>query len=110
VTARRTSRRRISPGVVFLGVALVASLAFAAYAVTVREADQIPLLAAGSVVLGLTFGALAVYCLRSIWRARHGDRPGRTLLVGLVGGGAAIATAGCFAAAMILFQLSAGPG
>ena len=108
MTARGTSRRGISPGVVFLGVALVASLAFAAYAVTVREADQIPLLAAGSVVLGLTFGALAVYCLRSIWRARHGERAGRNLLVGLVGGGAAIATAGCFAAALILFQLSSG--
>lgn len=102
----RRARRRISPGVVFLGVALIASVAFAGYAVTVRDAEQIPLLAAGSVVLGLTFGALAVYCVRAILRAGRSGRGGRALLLGLVGGGAAMIAAGSLAASIILFQLA----
>ena len=107
MTARPSSpRRSLSPGVVFLVVAIVASIAFTAYAVTVREASQIPLLAAGAVVLALAFGALAVYCLRAIVRAGRSDRSGRTLLVGLIGGIAAIAACGAMAGAIILFQLS----
>jgi hypothetical protein len=104
--ASRRQRRRISPGVVFLVVAIVASVAFAGYAVTVREADQIPLLAAGSVVLGLTFGALAVYCVRAILRAGRSGRGGRALLLAIVGGGAAMVAVGSLAAAIILFQLA----
>ena len=103
---RPRARRRISPGVVFLVVAIVASVAFAGYAITVREAEQIPLLAAGSVVLGLTFGALAVYCVRAILRAGRSGRGVRALLLGLLGGGAAMVAAGSFAAAVILFQLA----
>ena len=107
MTSRTSSpHRRISPGIVFLVVALVASVAFSAYAITVREASQIPLLASGAVVLAITFGALAVYCLRAIWRAGRTDRAGRTLLVGLIGGFAAIAAAGALAGAVILFQLA----
>ena len=101
-----SSKSRLSPGVVFLVVAIVASVGFTAYAVTVREASQIPLLAAGAVVLALAFGALAVYCLRAIWRAGRSERGGRTLLVGLIGGFAAIAAAGAMAGAIILFQLA----
>ena len=63
------ARRGISPGIVFLAVALIGSVLFALYAVTVRDASQIPLLAAGSAVLGIVFIALAIYALRSIWRA-----------------------------------------
>jgi hypothetical protein len=105
-TRSRSSRRRISPGLVFLVVALVASVAFSAYAITVREASQIPLLASGAVVLAITFGALAGYCLRAVWRAGRSDRAGRTILVGLIGGFAAIAAAGALAGAVILFQLA----
>ena len=63
------ARRSISPGLVFLAVALIGSVLFALYAVTVRDASQIPLLAAGSAVLGIVFIALAIYALRSIWRS-----------------------------------------
>jgi FtsH-binding integral membrane protein len=108
--ASRRARRRISPGVVFLVVALVASIAYTAYAITVREASQIPLLASGAVVLGLTFGALAVYCLRAILRAGRAGRGGRALLLALVGGFAAITAAGALAAAFILFQLVSSGG
>ena len=87
---------------------MIGSIAYLIYAVTVRDASQIPLLASGAVVLGLAFGALSVYCLRSSWRVGADGRGGRAFGVALVGGGAAIATAGCLAAAIILFQLAAG--
>ena len=35
--------RRLTPGIVFLAIALVGSLLFVAYAVNVRDASQIPL-------------------------------------------------------------------
>jgi alanine dehydrogenase len=100
------ARRSISPGIVFLAVALIGSLLFALYAVTVRDADQIPLLAAGSAVLGIVFIALAAYALRAIWRAGIEGRSGRALLLGVGGGIAVIIGAGCVAAAIILFLLA----
>ena len=100
--------RRISPGVIFLVVAIVGSIAYMAYTVTVRDTSQIPLLASGAVVLAIVFGALAAYCLRSIWRSGTDECAGRTILVALVGGGAAIAAAGFAAGAIILFQVASG--
>lgn len=91
---------------VFLLVALVASIAYVGYAITVRDASQIPLLASGAVVLAIAFGALTVYCFGAVLRAGQDGRSGRALLIALVGGGAAMATAGCLAAAVILFQLA----
>lgn len=102
-------RRGISPGLVFLAVALIGSVAYVAYAITVRDASQIPLLASGAVVLAIVFGALSGYCLRETWRAGLEDRGGRAMLIALVGGGAAIASAGCLAGALILFFLASGP-
>ena len=51
--------RRISPGLVILVIALIGSLAFAAYAVTVRDTSQIPLFASGGVALGIVFMMVA---------------------------------------------------
>ncbi len=101
---------RISPGLVFLAIAIIGSVAYMAYTVTVRDASQIPLLASGAVVLAIVFGALAAYSLRAIWLAGEEGRGRRALLIAIVGGGAAIAAAGFVAAAIILFQVSSGPG
>lgn len=99
--------RRISPGAIFLVIAVIGSVAFTAYFLTVREATQIPLLAGASVVLAIVFAALALYCLRSVLRAgRERGNGGRIILVALVGGLAAIAAAGASAWAIILFQLA----
>lgn len=106
-TPRSRPGRRISPGVVFLGIALIGSIAYVGYAITVRDASQIPLLASGAIVLAIAFAALTVYCFGAVLRAGQDDRGVRALLLALVGGGSAIATAGCLAAAVILFQLSA---
>jgi len=108
-SATPTGRRSITPGVVFLALALVGSLVFVLYAVTVRDASQIPLLAAGGVVLGIVFLALAAYTLRSTWRAGIDERNGRALALGFGGGIAAIIGFGCIAGAIILFLLSQPP-
>jgi len=102
---------RVSPGAVFLVLAVIGSIAFMAYFLTVREVTQIPLLASGAVVLAIVFAALAAYCLRSIWRA--GTRAGharRMMLTALVGGGAAIAAAGFAAGSIILIQIASRSG
>ena len=104
-----SGRRSISPGVVFLAVALIGSLIFVLYAITVRDASQIPLLAAGGVVLGIVFLALAAYTLRATWRAGVEARNGRALALGIGGGIAAVIGAGCIAGAVILFLLSQQP-
>ena len=101
--------RRVSPGLVFLVVAIVGSLVYAAYTVTVRDTSQIPLLASGAVVLAIVFAALAAYSLRAVLRAGQDGRDGRAMLVALVGGGAAMAAAGFAAGAIILFQVSSSP-
>jgi hypothetical protein len=97
---------RITPGVVMLAVAVVGSIAYMAFVVTVRDNSQIPLMASGAVVLSIVFAALAAYSLRASWRA--GAEPGRgarAILIAVLGGGAAIAAAGFAAGAIILFQI-----
>lgn len=103
---RPPSGRRISPGLIFLGVALVASVAYVAYAITVRDAGQIPLLASGAVVLAIAFAALTIYCFGAVLRDGREGRGLRALVLAVVGGGAAIATASALAGAIILFQLA----
>jgi hypothetical protein len=94
---------------VLLVIALIASLAYLAYALTVRDASQIPLLASGAVVLGIVFGAIAVVGARSTWRSSVRGRDARAFGHAVIGGLAALAAAGCFAAAVILFLLRQAP-
>ena len=104
-TARsRRRRRRITPGIVFLSVAMIGAVAFAIYVVTVRDASQIPLLAAGAAALGIVFLALAAYMLRSTWKAGVAARNGRALVLGVGGGIAAIIGMLFVAAAIVGFM------
>jgi hypothetical protein len=110
IEVERTGGRRVSPGFIFLLLAIVGSIAYMAYTVTVRDASQIPLLASGAVVLAIVFAAGAVYTLRATLRAGTDDRGGRAVMLGLVGGLAAMIAAGFAAGAIILFQVASGPG
>jgi hypothetical protein len=103
------ARPNVSPGLVILAIALIGSLLFALYAVTVRDASQIPLLAAGAVAVGIAFLALAVYSVRATWEAGILGRNGRALGLAFAGGLAAIVGSGCLAGAIILFMLSRPP-
>jgi hypothetical protein len=109
-TTRRRRKRRITPGVVFLAIALIGAVAFTAYVVTVRDASQIPLLAAGGAALGIVFLALAAYMLRSTWKAGVAARNGRALVLGIGGGIAAIIGMLCLAGAVIGFMLARSAG
>jgi hypothetical protein len=110
VSGGSSARRfRVTPGVVFLAIALIGSLAFGLYAFQVRDPSQIPLLAAGAAACGIAFVALAVYALRATWRAGVDGRTGRAFGVAITGGLAAIIGAGFLAAAVILFLLTRPP-
>jgi hypothetical protein len=87
---------------VILAIALIGSVAYVLFAITVRDPSQIPLLTSGAVVLGIVFAALAAFCARATWRAGLEARNGRAVGLGIVGGIAAIIAAGCFAGAVIL--------
>jgi hypothetical protein len=114
VGASPPATRRIGPipvtvtGVLIV-VALIGSLAYLLYAVTVRDASQIPLLASGAVVLGIVFAAVAFVGARAAWRSSLGGRDGRAFAHALVGGIASLVAAACFAGAFILATLSQTP-
>jgi hypothetical protein len=95
-----------SPGLIFLVIAIIGSIVYMVFVISVRDSSQIPLMASGAVVLAIVFAALSIYSLRTVLRA--GLEPnggGRAMLVALVGGVAAIAAAGFVAGAIILFQI-----
>ncbi len=93
---------RLTPTRVTLGIALVGSGAFILYAITVRDASQIPLLAAGSFVLGLVFAALAVAGAVGTYRAASAGLGAMAFANALLGGLAAVIACGCVAVTVIL--------
>jgi hypothetical protein len=93
---------RITPTRVILAIALVGSLAFLAYALTVRESTQIPLLSSGAAVLGIVFTALAVAGLIATYRAARDGASGRAFGLAVLGGMASLIAFGCFSAAIIM--------
>lgn len=90
---------------VLIVIGLIGSIAYFLYALTVRDASQIPLLASGAVVLGIVFGAIAIVGARATWRSSVHGRDARAFGHAILGGFAALIAAGCFAAAIILFLL-----
>jgi hypothetical protein len=104
-TGMRLGPIPINPTGVLIAVALVGSLVYLAFTITVRDASQIPLLASGAVVLGLVFVAIAVVGARATWRSSVRGRDARAFAHALVGGIAALVAAGCFAGAIILFLI-----
>jgi hypothetical protein len=102
----RTGRGMPSPGLIFLAIAVIGSVLYMAFVISVRDSSQIPLMASGAVVLAIVFGAAAAYSLRATLRAGLEDgRGGRAMLTALVGGIAAMVAAGFAAGAIILFQI-----
>jgi hypothetical protein len=97
---------RLTPGIVFLAVAVIGSVAFGLYTITVRDASQIPLLAAGAAACGIAFLALAAYALRATWRAGVDGRTGRAFGLAIGGGIAAVIGFSFVAGAIILFLLA----
>ena len=85
-----------------LVLAVLGSLAYVAYALTVRDTAQLPLLSSGAAVLGIAFMALAVSGFLGIRQAGFEGRDGWAVLLALFGGISAIIGFGCFAMAIVL--------
>ena len=100
---------RVTPTRIMLAVAVLGSVGYLAYAITVRDATQIPMLASGAAVLGLVFAALGIAGAVETVRAARADRPGRSVAAAIVGGIAAVVAFGCLAAAAVLALLWAQP-
>jgi len=100
---RQAQRRRLlTPFRVVMLVAVVGSGLLILYGIIDRTASQIPILAAGLAVLGLTFGAIAVACVVTIVRAGRDGRAALAFWAALAGGAAVVAAAGCLAAAVVM--------
>lgn len=93
---------RVTPIRAVLAVALSGTLAFIAYTINVREAEQIPMLAAGAAVLGIVFVGVALGGAVEGYRAGRAGDGRRAILIALAGGFAAMIAAGCFAGALVL--------
>lgn len=106
----RTPRRspRLTPTRLTLAIALVGSIVFGLYALTVRDASQIPLLATGAFVLGIVFSALALAAAVGIYRSAAEEREASAFAKALGGGVAALIAFGCFAIAAVLALLWGG--
>jgi hypothetical protein len=96
----------VTPTKVLMVVALVGSLAYLAYAITVRDTSSIPLLASGAAVLGLVFAGLAVAGAYSTLQAGRVGSDGRAFAMAFLGGLCAIAAFGCWAAAVVFILVS----
>jgi hypothetical protein len=93
---------RITPVRVVLVVAAIGTLAYLAYALTVRDTSQIPMLASGAAVLGIVFLGLAVAGAHGTLVA-GGERRNRDALALALGGGiAAMIGFGAIAGAVVL--------
>ena len=92
---------RLTPTLVVLVIALIGSLAYLAFALTVRDTGQIPMLVSGAVVLGVVFIALAVAGAVRTYQAGVEGRGGRAVGLAIGGGVAAMIGFVCFALAII---------
>lgn len=99
---RRPRRKLLTPFRVAMLVAVIGSALLIAYGVVDRTATQIPILAAGLAVLGLSLGAVAVACVVTIVRAGRDGRAAVAFWAALAGGVVVVAAAGCLAAAIVM--------
>jgi hypothetical protein len=99
---------RITPGRVFLFVALLGGLGFLAYSIFFRDALQVPLMATGFAICGIAFAIAAFMSLAGVISAGHEGRDGRAFFTSLVGGLLALAAMGCLAAAVIMGMIWTG--
>jgi hypothetical protein len=93
---------RVTPLRVTLAVALAGGLAFLAWSVFVRDANQVPMMATGFAVCGIVFGIVAVMSVGGIISAGREGRDGAAVLTALVGGLIAVAAMLLLAGAVIM--------
>jgi hypothetical protein len=96
---------RLTPLRVSLAAALIAGIALVALAIIRRDERWVPLLATGTIVLGVALAGIAIAGVAATVRAAQDGRGGTALVAALVGGIAGMLAFGSFAAAVILSLL-----
>ena len=99
---------RVTPARAFLATALVGGLAFVAWSLVARDANQVPMMATGFAVLGIVMGIVAVMSVGRIVSAGREGHDGLAVLTALVGGLAAAAALLLLAGAAILSLIWSG--
>jgi hypothetical protein len=92
---------RLTPTLTVLVIALVGSLAYIGFALTVRDTSQIPMLVSGAAILGVVFVALAIAGAIQAYQAGVEGRAGRAFGLAVGGGLAAMIGFICFAFAIV---------
>jgi type VI protein secretion system component VasF len=100
--ARRRRGRLLTPVRVTLGIALLVSAGVVGYGLLVRDATQMPVLTAGTYIIGVVFALLALAGAWAAYRQAQEGSGGRALVYAVLGGLAALLAAGSFAGAIIL--------
>ena len=99
---QRRRGRRLTPVRVTLAIALAVSAAVVGYGLLVRDATQMPVLTAGTFIIGIVFSLLALAGAWAAYRRAQEGSGGRALVYAVLGGVAALLAAGSFAGAIIL--------
>lgn len=104
-TGPRLGRARITPLRVTLAIALAGGLAFLAWSVLVRDANQayqVPMMATGFAVCGIVLAIVAALSIPRIMAAGREGRDGTAVLTAVVGGLIAVTSMLLLAGAVIM--------
>jgi hypothetical protein len=93
--------RRLPPAPVILTAGSIGSLLFLAKAMT-SHTTPVAVLMSSAVVTALIFGVDAVIASIATWRSGQDGESGRALLLAVVGGVAALVSAGAFAGTLVM--------
>jgi hypothetical protein len=85
--------------------AIVVGSGLVVWALARRDEGAVPVLATGTLILGVAFGSAAVTAAVGIYRSAADERSGRALGLAIGGGLAAILAFGCLASAAVLALL-----
>jgi hypothetical protein len=94
--------RRVSPGAVILGIAAIGSAGFL-IAQVLSHTSPIPVLTSAGVITGLIYAVITVAAGVASYQAASDGLMGRSYVLALLGGVAAIVACGSFAGALVLF-------
>lgn len=95
-------RVRLTPTLVLLGVSLGAAGSFILWGLLSRDAEQVPLLVSGLLVMAVVLGIVAAVAARGTWRAARAGYAGRAFALAVVGGSVAVTACVALAGASVL--------
>ena len=98
----RRRRVRVTPGRLVVALAIVGSLALLLYGLFRRDRAQIPILAGGLIILGLTLVGAGFWSALTAYRDARQGRSGSAFVGALIGGLCVLAGSGALASAIVL--------